>query len=1006
MATQQLKEFEPFFGDDQKGPSFVQAMFPGADYSQEYGLSGVMTELLRANNFKNFQNNRSTTGGQMQGPEDVHQDVTDLIINTALFHRAIDKPTSAGTNVKGAIQRIAADLNKFLDVNVANIGVRLSTYSRASDIRDQWIYQVYPIRNIVGTELVYTLTDLAIWDASHTLSETSNKNQLNDTASDNADDEPPSRAIANLVKCRTAGGRNICWDSVLLPTTDPKFPNASDLLTKIENTTGSVGLHNEIVDAIEESLRKVLTEIVIYIKKQMMDGRYGRLLGTLQRGTTILGAVNVTTVNNYLANGKDKAILNLIKQKVNEEVPKAINQVLTAPYIELPHTDVATNEAKQFFEAVYKRWGDLPRDLRNFYGQNVSLFARAGSAGLYDVANDAARKQNLKYGWIRLTLAEVDALFAKNRTLSHADLQNLRVNLMKNALGNILFASHLPDVPSGANVWYTQRDLNLGVVQSPPEDFFRALYNHVYTTQGLTSDFTVTCSNGSTHNLVSVAVTLADRKTLLKPFNLNQGKFLSAVVAKEDELVKADQAAATTAPTSADPSAINNYPFMRAYDMVYGQIWTYDVDKQQYYRQDANGKRKYYDDEAKGDTKTCYSSYLGGKGSDGCKRVIECIASGDSRSLNRCLDVLCDADLWQVASDDAIAVGPDIIRLVLRKFGVKGRYETDSNGDKYKVPISYEEWWNKIVNDPDPKKGFNDKVKEAINKNQNLQTYLKGLIGVCRSNLSVLNKGNPSITRRENLPDYIKNLNMRKYKIPSVGKKAQYEFFADALRNATVPVGIGQSWFNPITSGQLSNVGFFNPLVTAASPLLGGNPFGVITPSLPTSGTSFENLHKQGAVIKDGSGTQFKNLLVTITNAFTDSGLQLHPSDQEKIKSVIKELEKYETALARLYSVLLTIVRVSRFYGISLENIDRDHPRTIKLDEISSIDDIQNFLKKYAKDLSKNMLTNMTVQQAVAFELMNKVGPRLIDECVGKTTTTDSTTTAPTKGDKDEWVEI
>jgi len=302
--------------------------------------------------------------------------------------------------------------------------------------------------------------------------------------------------------------------------------------------------------------------------------------------------------------------------------------------------------------------------------------------------------------------------------------------------------------------------------------------------------------------------------------------------------------------------------------------------------------------------------------------------------------------------------------------------------------MTYDEWLKDVV------ANFPAKVKDTIQKNESLKTYIKGLIAVLRANPSILNKNNPSIIARDNTPDYIRNINMRKYKIPSINKKSKYEFFADSLRNAMMPVGVSQNWFNPITSGQFSNATFFNPLSVGAAPLMGGNPFGVITPGLATRGTGFNaiSIANSDMHMRDGSSTQFKNLLATVNNAFSDVGLQLHSEDKAKIEAVIKKMEQYETDLARIYSVLVTIVKTARFYGVSLENIDRERPKTIQLSKYSTQEEITDFIRGYARELTKNMLTNMTVQQAASFELMNRAVPRLIDECTDKTKDGDSST--------------
>src|SRR5437762_2467913 len=99
-----LEDFEPFFGNDKKGAYAVQAMYNGTDYKTTNGPpSALMIELLRADNYKTCENTRNGSGVS-QGPDDVPQDFTDLVINTALFHRSIDQSTSAGTNIPQIIK--------------------------------------------------------------------------------------------------------------------------------------------------------------------------------------------------------------------------------------------------------------------------------------------------------------------------------------------------------------------------------------------------------------------------------------------------------------------------------------------------------------------------------------------------------------------------------------------------------------------------------------------------------------------------------------------------------------------------------------------------------------------------------------------------------------------------------------------------------------------------------------------------------------------------------------
>jgi len=411
--------------------------------------------------------------------------------------------------------------------------------------------------------------------------------------------------------------------------------------------------------------------------------------------------------------------------------------------------------------------------------------------------------------------------------------------------------------------------------------------------------------------------------------------------------------------------------------MAYGRVWTFDPQRGQYYRMD--GTRKvYYDDAVKGDANTCYATYLA-KGQPGkCPRIIECIIDGNSTSLSRCLDIIGDVDLWKVAEDDVNKVAPDMVRLVLRKFGVSGDEEPDGNGGNYVVPITYDEWMNEVV------ETLPQKVKTVIKSNTKLLTYLKGLISVCRANPSILNKNNPQVVTRENIPVLMQNLNMRKYYVPSANKKTQYEFFAESLRNATWPRFVNNDLWNPIISGSMSNVNFFSPYTTSAPAQMGGHFYAAVTPSLQSRGTSSSSIDRQTGFLKNGSSSIFYGLFSSITNAMNDVGLTLHSDDIARLKEAIRQLEKYEDQLARMCIALNNLVKLARFYGVSLENVDREHPTVVKLTNIHNWDDIRAFIRRYVKDIVKNMSTNMSLQQSTAYELMNKISPRFLDDCSGK----------------------
>lgn len=996
MATNtSLEMFNPFFGGDKKGSYLIQAMFNGTNYTDRVGLkSGLLTELMRAENYKNYQNVRSTLNQQAQGPEDVPQDLTDLIITTALFHQSIDKSSTAGTNLGAAIQRISDAAKMFFKATAplpSGYSYR-SSYVAATTVSNQFPQSIYSIpSNTMGDITMFQAADRAAWDlyASNNRSakrSTITVDQLNPDP-DHVNNVTTNNIADNLFDCAPISNsklpvqiQTLCFNSIYATNPDPSLtsiiPSAKDALDALAKA-GATGVDTAISTAVSNVMKSIFKKLIVQMKKDL-SAEFTELRVDDTGNNKVLGRFNALTVQTFMTPDRlaryNKMFLDMIDAEVTPAIKNVVNTSVTVPHTTLVDVKGAVTPAKAFFDAVYGSWSTMHPDIRKFYTQNVSVFARTTSRGLYDTANDPFRQQQLQMDWVRLTDNELDNLFKAGRAaFTPAELKNLRVNLMKDPLtgfNDVLFGANLPDITPGVNVWYTQANGGVAQVQPlPPVSFLRDLYASAYATTA-TANLNVVV-NGATFELKNLQTDLSKRP--LGNFNFDYRKFTESALRREDALMDTQTQQAST-PASAEL----DYPFLTAYDMVYGQLWTFDSQKGQYYRLDEFNRKIYYDEAARGDTKTCYATYLS-KGSDqGCIRVIQCIIDGNSKSLNRCLDVIGDGNLWDVAADDARKVGPDMIKLVLRKFGVKGYDDNDSNGVKYRVPMSFEEWKTQVV------ANFSDDVKNTILSNTKLLNYLKSLIGVCRSNPNILNKNNPSIIARDNTPEYIKNLNMRKYKIPSVSKKSQYEFFAESLRNATQPHVITQDLFNPITSGSFSNTMFFNPMTTMVPSMMGGNYYAAITPALPTRGTSADAMSKQSQILKQGSASMFSTLLGTISNAFADTGLTLHQTDKDKLQAVVRKMETYENQLARMCDVLINIVKLARFYGVGLDNIDKDHPRVMKLSELTTIDDIREFVRGYAKELTKNMVSNMTVQQAAAYELMNKVGPRLLDDCTGK----------------------
>lgn len=1026
-----LEEFEAFFGGDVKGPQMIQAMYQGTDYQNENGSpqTSLATELLRSANFNNFQNNRSVITGQTQGPEDVNQGVTDLIITTALFHRSIDKSTTVGTNLGAIINRISNALDDFLDVKLtSSIKMSDKLYATTAPSRHQSMQSVYEIAT-VGDMILYTLADRAAWDA--------HEHPHSNVLSNAMDDRTGTHYIGMISELFDCRDNKLCLRDVFTGNYSDKgkkIPNAHDALIRLYGT--DTNEYNNFVANIGFAIANALYKLTRQMKNNILT-QYP-MINNDERTNNILTMFSSATVKAFVTQNKNKYLTELkhiIKSEVKNAIRDTQNNLSPTRY-----TTLNDKPALDFVNTIYNNWANLGTEARKFYTQNVTVFVKT-STGKHIDPNEPRPNptfQNLDFGWTRLTNNEINKLFSAGKPFT-AD-SDIRVNLMKNrATGEVLFQSNLPNIENGVTVWYTQMNGALGTIAGVPPDFLKRLYGAVYLdgidasqriinvdltsmmiggaeegegsaepaeteekegtfrtsrlsgtsgtsgTSGASGPSTVygtygaslphTYGTGNTIILINIDPILSDRLAKAKPFNLNFGRFLSAV-SKREEALHAQQYQQPQ--QSSSDMSLDVYPFLTAIDMAYGQVWTYDQNLGQYYRTE-NGKKIWYNDYAKGDAKTCYATYLS-KGNDkGCRRVIQCIEDGNSETLNRCLDVLEDVNLWDVAADDAIKVGPDMVRLVLNKFGVTGIKSQDSNGDDYVVPISYEEWMRDVVSE------FPEDVKTSIKKNSRLLTYIKGLLSVCRSNLSILNKNNPTIVAKENIPTYMRDLKMNKYKIPSSSRKSQFEFFSESLKNSLSPGVVNNDLWNPIISGNMTNVGFFSPYNMNVPSMMGGNFYEAINPTLPTRGASNAAFNRQTGLLRNGSANIFETLSATIVSSLADVGLKIHPEDANRIGEAIRRMKKDEERLVKMFIVLNNIVILARFYGVTLENVDKEHLTNVKrLVEINSLDDIKNFIRCHVRDITKNMATNMSLQQATSYELMSKLMPRFLDDCVGK----------------------
>jgi hypothetical protein len=996
MAVTSLKLFEPFFGGDQKGGFFVQALYNGTDYTDAQP-SGLMHELLRSDNYINTKSIRAANG-MAQGPEDVHQDVTDLIITTALFHSSIDNPTDIGSTARTAVDEITKNLTNFFYVkNPANVSDwdEKTAYTNAANNEIRQIYAHIPVNDTRAKWLIDVLADRAAYALQY--------NDIGGFDEYTTNDCHALNTNTILEKISSVQGLGHAQHSLYVTGINPVVNQYYIVGT---DTVYPGLIKNQLIN-IYQLIKTELNREYPFFRVGTPAQRTADMTGpglacpqarnavnaaNLYSTDTIKSFLSIDRINKYL-NALYKGIVDGLKDMV-----KNINQnrnmagVLGDAVRQYTTLGAANVTARKFFNEVYSKWPNMPSELRDFYGQNVAIFTKSAvTPTLYKVENDPNRRQYDPLQWIKLTRSEVDALFSRPKTSPITDTEygDMRINLMKakkSGYKDVLLGYNLPALTGGTNVWYTQANSVINCVQAVSPDFLKQLYFTVYNDKRPLvpfMNFNIPTALITPHNpifdrtLDNINIDINTRP--LKPFALNYGKFTEAALRHEDALMTQS---ITVNQTGKPDGTLDSFDILTSYDNVYGIKWSFDPERKQHYRNDdVNNptKRVYYDDAAKGDSKTCYASYLA-KGSDeGCIRILNCLATGDTKSLNRCLDVIGDGELWDVVADDVSKVGPDMIRLVFRKFGINTVPETDENGNTYKVPISYETWLATVVESlPDIV------LKQTLKKNDKLLNYVSRLIDVCKKSPTILNGNMPAIIPKDNTPQIFKNLGVPRYRrYGNVGNNSiALENIKNGLKEAMGQYASiatpGPGFFRFILNGGYSNGVFVNPYTAQLPSLFGGGLYRSKVSS-QHGGLDPNQMKLQSTRLHPSSASSFTALLEGITGALHSVGIEMHSDDNAKIQSALIKLSKYEDQFARLCTVLIATVKLARFFGITLEHVDKNKLKPLKLSGMKSMAEVTNFIKSHANNLVTAMSQNMQIQRSVGNEFMSNVAPSMLD---------------------------
>lgn len=506
---------------------------------------------------------------------------------------------------------------------------------------------------------------------------------------------------------------------------------------------------------------------------------------------------------------------------------------------------------------------------------------------------------------------------------------NLRINLMKSSKGSdmTLFNHTLPWIKVGTKINVTEASGAIKIVSATDAGDLRNIYKCVYNG--------TRCDVGGT--VLNLPANFALVKSNKNDFNLDPTKILKNHIVRKS--------VAETSNASLDELFT---------DLASGEI--YRSDAKGLYREDSRGNKIYADEENV--TDNCIGT---GLTSQNCRTFVrDCILSEDPEQLSKCLDSLKDKNMFLVAHEE-LRPHPNAAIKVLNTFGVQ---RVKVNG--IEVPETYESWRANVLGT------FKHDVKNAIIGNENLNTYLKGVIDFVARNPAILNKG---LNSNMNIGANAVNDRM----LTALEKTSYY---THPLPLSSQGKAFGSELFVKSVSSPMFGISLPGSMIT--SPFANGVIGGVLAPYNMIGGGRLEESALRKINKSSVSSQIFHVLLNGVIEDLKSAGIALNERDLARLENGIKTLGTTEKRLGELFLMLRQLSELATFYRkVSGCSPSTTVPKTVSIAGIRSNQDALNYLEKNIGDLQNCISGNLTQQNSICAEMSSHIGA-LLDTSAGK----------------------
>ncbi|ARF09352.1 hypothetical protein Catovirus_2_301 [Catovirus CTV1] len=432
------KEKEAFFGGDGRSRLFLKFFFAQGNYSQV--INGGNADSIIGTDAWGVMSAMNHEDNAGMNDNDVHPDFTDFIVQTALFHREIDKSTKTGTIMDPLARAINDTVYDLLNVS-NNFGLLTNN--------------ILPLNQpaLTGSASANTI-------ASNLPSGTSNN--LNTIIA----------ILKSIGEGRVPGSSSVDENTILNFNAPVGSISLKDYIDSYVGKSGVIGV-NELREQILSN-PKVLSELknlanFVPNKKAFANDVYDSVKKTLydvmlNRFTYIINNINNGALNNSIlfSNKFKKDMIDEVIQAVKLGFDKVVSKNFNKNFV------TASNKyVEAFIDKVFGNWDNLSDDSKNFY-KNLITLEKLGTSG-WEPVTDA------------IEIEAKNVKVAKN---------NYRVNLRKVSIGEAapFFWNLIPKVPSVTpRIHYYDSigkmltvDLKTAALAVNREDILREMYLALY----------------------------------------------------------------------------------------------------------------------------------------------------------------------------------------------------------------------------------------------------------------------------------------------------------------------------------------------------------------------------------------------------------------------------------------------------------------------------------------------------------------------------------------------